>query len=109
MTIYVRFYIYYPQGNIRYAPSVFSESAGHFKWPAEFKNVSNSNFKNLKHLQNPGHLFLNATSIAYACMNVIAKTIRSGQGPVPKWENLFTHNMLNIGKTPKVVPSTVLS
>ena len=32
-----------------------AESAGHFWWTAEFKNVANPDFDNLKHLQNPGH------------------------------------------------------
>ena len=38
------------------------ESAGHFWWPAEFENVANSDFGNLKHMQNPGHLLLTASS-----------------------------------------------
>ena len=33
-----------------------AESDGRFRWPAEFENVANPDFKNLKHLQNPGHL-----------------------------------------------------
>ena len=35
-----------------------AESAGHFRWPAEFKNVANPDFEHLNHLQNPGHLSL---------------------------------------------------
>ena len=41
-----------------------ANSAGHFWWPAEFKNVANPDFGNLKHLQNPGHLSLTAPSKA---------------------------------------------
>ena len=40
-----------------------AESAGHFWWPAEFENVANPDFENLKHLQNPGHLPLTEASI----------------------------------------------
>ena len=40
-----------------------AESAGHFWQPEEFKNVANLDFKNLKHLQNPGHLPLTTASI----------------------------------------------
>ena len=39
------------------------ESAGRFWWPAEFENVANPDFENLKHLQNPGHLSLTEPSI----------------------------------------------
>ena len=39
-----------------------AESAGHFWWPAEFVNVANPDFGNLRHLQNPGHLSLTAPS-----------------------------------------------
>ena len=39
-----------------------SESAGQFWWPAEFENVANPDFENLKHLQNPGHLPLTTDS-----------------------------------------------
>ena len=35
-----------------------AESAGHYWQPAEFENVANPDFENLKHLQNPGHVFL---------------------------------------------------
>ena len=38
------------------------ESGGHFWWPAEFVNVANPDFGNLRHLQNPGHLSLTAPS-----------------------------------------------
>ena len=37
-----------------------SESAGQFWKPAEFENVENPDFNNLKHLQNPGHLLMTA-------------------------------------------------
>ena len=40
-----------------------ADSAGHFWWPAEFENVANTGFENLKHLQNQGHLSLNKPSI----------------------------------------------
>ena len=40
-----------------------AESDGHFWQPAEFENVANPDFENLKHLQNPGHLSLTAPSI----------------------------------------------
>ena len=39
-----------------------AESAGHFWWLVESKNVANPDFKNLKHLQNPGHLSLTEPS-----------------------------------------------
>ena len=42
---------------------LLAESAGHFWWPAEFENVAKSDFENLKHLQNPGHLPLTAASM----------------------------------------------
>ena len=32
-----------------------AESAGHFWWTAEFENMANPDFENLKHLQNPDH------------------------------------------------------
>ena len=41
------------------------ESAGNFWQPAEFKNVANPDFGNLKQLQNPGHSSLTAPSIPY--------------------------------------------
>ena len=40
-----------------------AKSAGNFWQPAEFENVANPYFKNIKHLQNPGHLLLTAPSI----------------------------------------------
>ena len=39
-----------------------ADITGNFWWPAEFENVPNPDFENLKHLQNPGHLSLNAPS-----------------------------------------------
>ena len=39
---------------------LLAESAGHFWWPSESENVANPDFENLKHLQNHGHLPLNA-------------------------------------------------
>ena len=39
------------------------ENAGHFWQPAEFENVANPDFDNLKHLQNHGHLPLTEASI----------------------------------------------
>ena len=39
-----------------------AKSAGHFWQPAEFENMANPDFKNLKHFQTPGHLPLNAPS-----------------------------------------------
>ena len=41
-----------------------ADSTGHFWQPAEFKNVENPDFENLKHLQNPGHLSLTAPSMS---------------------------------------------
>ena len=38
------------------------ESACHFWHPEEFENVSNPDFENLKHLQNPGYLPLTAAN-----------------------------------------------
>ena len=35
---------------------LLAESDCHFLHPAEFENVANPDFENLKHLQNPGHL-----------------------------------------------------
>ena len=35
---------------------LLAESAGHFWWSVEFENVANPDFKNLKNLQNHGHL-----------------------------------------------------
>ena len=40
-----------------------SGSDGHFWWTAEFENVANPYFQNLKHLQNLGHKLLTAPSI----------------------------------------------
>ena len=34
---------------------LLAESAGHFWWTAEFEDVANPYFENLKHLQNPEH------------------------------------------------------
>ena len=42
---------------------LLAESAGRFWWPEEFENVANTYFKNLKHLQNPGHLPLTKESV----------------------------------------------
>ena len=42
---------------------LYAESDGHFWQPAEFENVANPDFENLKHLQNPGHLSLTAPSM----------------------------------------------
>ena len=42
-----------------------AESVGHFWQPAVFENVANTDFENLKHLQNPGHLLLTEPSIAF--------------------------------------------
>ena len=41
----------------------FAENDGPFWCPEEFKNVANPDFKNLKNLQNPRHLFLTIPSI----------------------------------------------
>ena len=40
-----------------------AESDGHFRKPAEFENVANPDFENIKHSQNPGHLSLTAPSM----------------------------------------------
>ena len=48
-----------------------ADSAGQFWWPEEFENVANPYFKNLKHLQNPGHLLLTKSSILYSCDDII--------------------------------------
>ena len=42
-----------------------AESAGHFWQPAEFENVANPDFENIKHLQNPVHLPLNEPSMLW--------------------------------------------
>ena len=42
---------------------LLAESDGHFWQPAEFEDVANPDFENLKHLQNPGHLSLTAPSM----------------------------------------------
>ena len=42
-----------------------TESAGDCWQPAEFENVANLDFENLKHLQNPGHLLLTEPRIPY--------------------------------------------
>ena len=42
---------------------LLAESDGHFCWPAEFENVANTHFENIKHLQNPGHLSLTSPSM----------------------------------------------
>ena len=47
-----------------------AESAGHFWWPAEFENVANPDFENLKHLQNPGHLPLTTAIISGDRLNI---------------------------------------
>ena len=39
---------------------LLAESAVHFWQSAEFENVANPYFENLKHLQKPGHLPLTA-------------------------------------------------
>ena len=40
-----------------------ADSDGLFWWPAEFENVENPDFENIKHLQNPGHLSLTKPSM----------------------------------------------
>ena len=42
---------------------LLADSANNFCWPEEFENLANPDFKNLKHLQNSGHLSLTAPSI----------------------------------------------
>ena len=42
---------------------LLAEGAGHFFQPAEFENVANPDFENIKHLQNQGHLLLTETSM----------------------------------------------
>ena len=37
---------------------LLAESAGHFRQPAEFENVENPYFENLKQLQNPGQFLM---------------------------------------------------
>ena len=54
------------------------ESAGHIWWPAEFENVANPDFENLKHLQNPGNLTLAAA---------IMTPLKVGEG----WYQADTH------------------
>ena len=39
--------------------------AGHFWWPENPGNLTNSGFKNLKHLQNLAHFYLTSPSINY--------------------------------------------
>ena len=41
---------------------LLAESDGRFWKTVEFENVANPDFKNLKHLQNPGHLSLTVPS-----------------------------------------------
>ena len=41
---------------------LLGDSAGQFWWPVEFENVGNPDFRNLQHLQKPGHLPLTADS-----------------------------------------------
>ena len=48
---------------------LFAEISGHFWQPAEFKNLAIPDFKNLKHLQNFGHLLLTAPSISLLCFH----------------------------------------
>ena len=40
-----------------------ADSSSHFWQTSEFENVANTDFEDLKHLQNPGNLFLTAPSI----------------------------------------------
>ena len=42
---------------------LLAESYGCFCQQAEFENVANTEFENLKHLQNPGHLSLTEPSM----------------------------------------------
>ena len=42
---------------------LLAEIASHFWQPAEFENVANPDFKNIKHLHNPGHLSMTKPSI----------------------------------------------
>ena len=43
---------------------LLAESAGHFWWLAESENVTNPDYENLNHLQNPGHSSLTGPSIS---------------------------------------------
>ena len=43
---------------------LLDENAGHFWWLAESENLANTDFENLKHLENPGHLFLKEPSMS---------------------------------------------
>ena len=40
-----------------------ADSANNFWWTGEFEDVENPDFENIKHLQNSGHLLLNAPSL----------------------------------------------
>ena len=44
---------------------LLAESNGQFKLPVETENLEDTEFENLKHSQNPGHLLLTAPSILY--------------------------------------------
>ena len=49
-------------------------SDGHFWQPAEFKNVVNPDFENLKHLQNLGFFFLISDSMTpYLIYDILTK------------------------------------
>ena len=43
---------------------LLAKSDGHFWWPREYENMANLDFKNLKHLQSPGHLILTKASMS---------------------------------------------
>ena len=42
-----------------------AESSDHFWWPAEFENVANQYFENLKHLQNQVYLLLTGPRVVH--------------------------------------------
>ena len=42
---------------------LLADSAAYFWQRIEFKNVANPDFKNIKHMENPGHLSLTEPSM----------------------------------------------
>ena len=70
---------------------LLAEIAGHSWHPAEFQNVANPDFENIKHLQNPGHLPLTAPSMQtyqYINNHMIQKNINRNADIIQaQWDN----------------------
>ena len=71
---------------------LIGESYGHFWKPTEFENVANPDFENLKHLQNPGHLFMAKGCRSATKPNAWSTSTPDSQDKTGRWQLIaFQH------------------